>query len=102
MDPRQRELVAMDLDELLEAITSPEPGSVNHEFTKMLIQNRIAEKAREANRDALHWARLSALGTALAALVSLAAFSSPSCRQRLLPYRMVNRFGPYGDAVLVV
>lgn len=73
-DPRQRELMGMDLDGLLEALTSPEPGSVNHEFTKMLIQDRIAEKQREANRDALRWARLSALGTTGATLISLAAF----------------------------
>lgn len=64
----------MDLEELLEALTSPEPGSVNHEFTKTLIQVRVAERQQEAARDAVRWARLSALGTVGAALIAVVAF----------------------------
>jgi hypothetical protein len=64
----------MELDGLLDALSSPEPGSVNHELTKMLIQARIAEMQRDAARDAVRWARLSAFGTAVAALIALVAF----------------------------
>lgn len=64
----------MDLEELLVALASPEPGSANHELTKMLIQARIAEMQRETARDGLRWARLSALGTLGAALIGLTAF----------------------------
>jgi hypothetical protein len=73
-DSRQRELMDMELDGLLDALSSPEPGSVNHELTKMLIQARIAEMQRDAARDAVRWARLSALGTAVATLIALVAF----------------------------
>jgi hypothetical protein len=66
--------MAMDLDELLEALADPEPGSVNHELTKSLIQARIAELQRDTAHDALHWARLSAVGTVVAALIALVAF----------------------------
>ena len=74
MDSRQRSLIAMDLEELLEALTSPVPGSVNHEFTKMLIQARVVERQQDAAREAVHWARLSALGTIVAALIAMVAF----------------------------
>jgi hypothetical protein len=63
LNPRQRELARMGVDDLLGALTSPEPGSINHEFTKALIQTRIAMMQRDTARDALRWARLSALGT---------------------------------------
>lgn len=69
LDPRQRELMGMGLDDLLEALASPEPGSVNHEFTKALIQARVAEM----QRDSVRWARLTALATAGATLIALAA-----------------------------
>lgn len=74
LNPRQRELMGMGLDELLEALASPEPGSVNHEFTKALINARVAEIQRDAAGDSLHWARLTTLATAGATLIALAAF----------------------------
>jgi hypothetical protein len=70
---RQEALMRMGLDELFEALISPEPGSTNHELTKALIQARIAEIQREGARDSLRWARLSALATAGATLIALAA-----------------------------
>ena len=66
--------MSMELDDLLEALASPQPGSPNHELTKMLIQARIAEMQREAAREALRWARMSALGTVAATLIALVAF----------------------------
>jgi len=65
--------MAMDLDELLEALTDPEPGSVNHEFTKMLIQARVAAMQQDAARDAVRWARLQAFGTMIAAIIAVVA-----------------------------
>lgn len=73
LTPREHELLAMDLNELLEALGSPEPGSPNHELTKMLIQTRIAEMQRETARDTLHWMRLSSVGALASALVALTA-----------------------------
>jgi len=66
--------MAMDLEELLEALHSPVPGSANHELTKMLIQARIAERERDAARDAVRWARLQAFGTMIAAIIAVVAF----------------------------
>lgn len=71
---RQRELMAMDLEELLDALSSPEPGSVNHELTKALIQARIAGMQRETARESLRWARLASLATAGASAIALTAF----------------------------
>lgn len=73
LDPRQRELMGMGLDDLLEALASPEPGSVNHEFTKALIQGRVAEMQRDSARDSLRWARLTAFATAGATPIALTA-----------------------------
>lgn len=73
-DPRQRELLAMGVDDLLEALTSPQVGSANHELTKALIQVRIAEMQKEAASDSVRWARLAALATAGATAIALAAF----------------------------
>lgn len=71
--PRERELMGMDLNELLEALSSPLPGTPNHELTKMLIQARIAEMQRETTRDTLHWMRLSSVGVLASALVAVVA-----------------------------
>jgi len=72
-DARQRALMGMGLEELLEALDSPLPGTTNHELTKALIQARIAGMQRDTARDAIRWARISALGTATATLIALAA-----------------------------
>lgn len=73
-DARQRELLGMGLDDLLEALTDPEVGSANHELTKVLIQARVAQLQRDTARDSLSWARLSALAALGASLIALAAF----------------------------
>lgn len=63
----------MQLNELLDALSSPTPESINHELTKALIQARIAEMQRDTARDAVRWARTAALSTVAATLIALAA-----------------------------
>lgn len=62
------------VEELLDNLAGPEPGSVAHEQIKAAIQVRIAELQRDAARDSLAWAKVTALGTAGAMVIALAAF----------------------------
>lgn len=74
MDPeRAKRLVEQPVDDLLEALAGPQPGSEAHELLKAAIQVRIAEEQRDAARDALRWARLTSIATAAATLIALAA-----------------------------
>jgi hypothetical protein len=61
------------VEELLDELTGPQVGSVAHEQIKAAIQVRIAELQREAARDSLAWAKLTALATAGATVIALVA-----------------------------
>lgn len=61
------------VEELLDELTGPQVGSVAHEQIKAAIQVRVAELQREAARDSLAWAKLTALATAAATVIALIA-----------------------------
>jgi hypothetical protein len=61
------------VEELLDDVTGPQPGSVAHEQIKAAIQVRIAELQRDAARDSLAWAKVTALATAGATVIALVA-----------------------------
>jgi hypothetical protein len=61
------------VEELLDEITGPQVGSVAHEQIKAAIQVRVAELQRDAARDSLAWAKVTALATAAATAIALTA-----------------------------
>ena len=63
------------VDELLADFAAPraEPGSMVFETMRATLDVRIAEMQRDAARDAVRWARLSAISTVAASLIALVA-----------------------------
>lgn len=74
-EPRHAWIIDSSADELIEhfARAGVEPGSVVNEAMRAALQVRIAEMQRDAARDALTWAKLSAVATATAAVIALVA-----------------------------
>lgn len=72
-DERTERIEGKSIDELLAALMDSEPSSRAHEQAKAAIQVRIAEIQRAAAGDALTWAKLSAVSTAVATLIALVA-----------------------------
>ncbi len=72
-DLDRRWIEGKSLDELLSGLMSPQVGSQVHEQVKAAIQVEIAKIQREAAREAVQWAKISALGTVSATLIALGA-----------------------------
>ena len=61
------------VEELLDALSGAQVGSTAHEQIKAALQVRIAELQRDAARDSLAWAKVTALATAAATAIALTA-----------------------------
>lgn len=75
MTPRHADIPKKTAQELLDDFALPraEPGSIVHEAMRAALEVRIAEMQRDAARDAVKWAKLSAIATAAASLIALVA-----------------------------
>jgi hypothetical protein len=69
----EERMMAMSLEELLDETGRGELGSRHDQFLKALLQIRIAKLQQDAAGQALRWARLSSISTAVATTIAVVA-----------------------------
>lgn len=73
MQPYEKRLSKMTFEELMGEIGSPQPGSPADRFIQALLQMRIAEMQQSTASQALRWAKLSSVSTAVATVIAVVA-----------------------------